>query len=218
MNTIKIAIADDHAVVRDGIKAVLERSSDFIKVVAEAENGKEILDLAAASPADIYIIDISMPVLNGIETTERLLKMDPKNKVIMLSMHDDRISVEKALKAGARGFIVKVSTSEEIVKAIQEVSEGRFYLCSKVSKYVVQGFLGQMAPAESPRKSIHLTPKEKEVLQLIAEGFSSKEIAKELKLSLNTVHVHRNNMMRKLDIHKQADLIRYALKEGITHL
>ncbi|MFA6583708.1 MAG: response regulator transcription factor, partial [Elusimicrobiaceae bacterium] len=143
MNTIKIVIADDHAVVRDGIKAVLERKSEVIKVVAEAENGKELLEIAKEHPADIYIIDISMPVLNGIETTERLLKMDSKNKVIMLSMHDDRVSVEKALKAGARGFIVKVSTSEEIIKAIQEVSEGRFYLCSKVSKYVVQGFLGQ---------------------------------------------------------------------------
>jgi len=215
---IEVIIADDHAVVRDGIRAILERKASDLKVVGEASNGKEVLELAKTKPADIYLIDISMPMLNGIETTERLLKLDPKSKIIMLSMHDDRVSVEKALKAGARGFIVKVSTSEEIINAIREVYEGRFYLCSQVSKYVVQGFLGKVDPVASLGKATELTPKEREILQLIAEGYSSKEIAKELGVSLNTVHVHRNNIMSKLDIHKQADLIRYAIKEGIAHL
>ncbi len=218
MQNIEVYIADDHAVVRDGIKAVLERKSKDIAVTGEASNGNELLEMARRKPADIYLVDISMPVLNGIETAERLVKLNPKSRIIMLSMHDDRVSVEKSLKAGARGFIVKVSTSEEIVKAIKEVYAGRFYLCAAVSKYVVQGFLGQVYPQAAGTKAVSLTPKEREILQLIAEGNSSKDIAKLLSLSLNTVHVHRNNIMRKLDIHKQADLIRYALKEGISHL
>ncbi|MFA5161987.1 MAG: response regulator transcription factor [Elusimicrobiales bacterium] len=217
--TIKLAIADDHSVVRDGIRAALERKAPDITITGEASNGKELLDMVQANPdlADVFLIDISMPLLNGVETTRRLLRTRSKSKVVMLSMHDDSPSVEKALKAGARGFIVKLSNSDEIIQAVREVNAGRFYLCPKVSKYVVQGFLGQ-GPMPAPSSLPTLTPKEREVLQLIAEGYSSKEIAAEFGLSLNTVHVHRNNIMRKLDIHKQAELIRYALKEGITHL
>ena len=213
---IKVIVADDHAVVRDGIKAALERKAEDIKIVGEASNGKELIDIARTKKADVYIIDISMPVLNGIETVERLLKRNPKEKIVILSMHDDRSSVERAFKAGAKGFIVKISSFDEIIKAIKEVNAGRFYLCPKVSHYLVQGFLGKNPSAS--RRSSGLTPKEREVLQLIAEGYSSKEIAKELNLALNTVHVHRNNIMGKLEIHKQADLIRYALKEGISQL
>ena len=124
--------------------------------------------------------------------------------------------MENADIRGAKGFIVKVSTADEIVDAIREVSNGRFYLCSKVSKYIVQGFLGRSGGRK--RDITGLTPKEKEVLQLIAEGYSSKQIAKTFNLSLNTIHVHRNNIMKKLNIHKQAELVRYALKEGIAQL
>lgn len=214
---IKIAIADDHAVVRDGIKALLYRKAKDMEVVAEASNGKEMVNLARKKKADVYIVDISMPVLNGIETVEQLFRTDPKCKVIILSMHDDRRAVEKAFRVGAKGFIVKVSTSEEIMKAIREVHKGRFYLCPRVSQYLVQGFLGNVSDSEK-LKPAGLTSKEKEILQLIAEGYSSKDIAKELELALNTVHVHRHNMMTKLNIHKQAELIRYALKEGISQL
>lgn len=214
--SIKVVLADDHAVVRDGVRAVLERKGKDMEVVAEISNGKELLEWAQHHDADIYVVDISMPVLNGIEATQRLLKIKPDAKVVMLSMYDDRVSVEKALKAGAKGFIVKVSTADEIVDAIREVSGGRFYLCSKVSKYIVQGFLGRTSPRR--RDATGLTPKEREVLQLIAEGYSSKQIAKNFNLSLNTIHVHRNNIMKKLNIHKQAELVRYAIKEGIAQL
>lgn len=214
---IKIVIADDHAVVRDGIKALIERKSKDISIIKEVSNGKEVVDFAKKGKADIYIMDISMPLLNGIEATQKLVRTDNDAKVIILSMYDDRMSVEKSLKAGAKGFIVKTSNIEQIIKAIKEVHEGKFYLCPKVSKYIVQGFLSKSGHKKTRGKA-ELTPKEKEVLQLIAEGYSSKEIAKEFELSLNTVHVHRNNIMRKLDIHKQADLIRYAIKEGIAHL
>lgn len=214
--TIKIVLADDHAIVRDGVRAVLERKGKDMEVVAEIANGKDLVDYAAANDADIYVVDISMPILNGIESVQRIMKIKPESKVVMLSMYDDRVSVEKSLKAGARGFIVKVSTADEIVDAINEVSAGRFYLCSKVSKYIVQGFLGKSTARK--RDVTGLTPKEKEVLQLIAEGYSSKQIAKTFNLSLNTIHVHRNNIMKKLGIHKQAELVRYAIKEGIAQL
>ena len=214
---IKVVLADDHAIVRDGVRAVLERKGKDMEVVAEIANGKDLLDWTAKNQADVYVVDISMPILNGIESVQRLVKNNPDTKVVMLSMYDDRVSVEKSLKAGAKGFIVKVSTADEIVDAIEEVSAGRFYLCSKVSKYVVQGFLGKTTP-RNKRDSSGLTPKEKEVLQLIAEGYSSKDIAKSFNLSLNTIHVHRNNIMKKLGIHKQAELVRFAIKEGIAQL
>ena len=212
----KIVLADDHAIVRTGVRTVLERLGKDMQVVAELSNGKELVDYAKDHPDDIYVVDISMPVMNGIEAVEQLVKFHPEAKVIMLSMYDDRISVEKSLKAGAKGFIVKVSAADEIVSAIEEICAGRFYLCNKVSKYIVQGFLGKTSSRK--RDGTGLTPKEKEVLQLIAEGYSSKQIAKSFNLSLNTIHVHRNNIMKKLGIHKQTELVRFAIKEGIAQL
>lgn len=212
---IKIILADDHALVRQGVRMMLETEREEFKVVGEVSNGKELLELAQKTPADVYIVDISMPVLNGVEAVSKLLRQDRKAKVLILSMYDDRVSVEKALKAGAKGFIVKVSRAEELVEAVREVAAGRFYFGGKISKFLVQGFLGKRAPKKD---GTHLTNKEKEVLQLIAEGYSSKQIAKHFTLSLNTIHVHRNNIMRKLGIHKQAELVRYAIKEGIAQL
>lgn len=212
----KIVLADDHAIVRTGVRAVLERLGKDMEVTAEIANGKELVAYAKTHPTDIYIVDISMPVMNGIEAVEQMVKHNPAAKIIMLSMYDDRISVEKSLKAGAKGFIVKVCAADEIVDAIEEVNAGRFYLCSKVSKYIVQGFLGKTSSRK--RDGTGLTPKEKEVLQLIAEGCSSKQIAKTFNLSLNTIHVHRNNIMKKLGIHKQTELVRFAIKEGIAQL
>ena len=212
----KIVLADDHAIVRNGVRAVLENLGKDMEIVAEISNGKDLVEYAQKHKADVYVVDISMPLLNGIEATERIVKHDPQAKVVILSMYDDRVSVEKSLKAGAKGFIVKVSTADEIVDAIEEVAAGRFYLCSKVSKYIVQGFF--CFSSSRKRDATGLTPKEKEVLQLIAEGYSSKQIAKSFNLSLNTIHVHRNNIMKKLGIHKQAELVRYAIKEGIAQL
>lgn len=211
----KIILADDHVMVRQGVRMMLEMNRDEFKVIGEVSNGEELLKLAQKMRADVYIVDISMPVLNGTEAVHKLLKIDHNAKVLILSMYDDRVSVEKALKAGAKGFVVKVSCAEELVEAVREVAAGRFYFGGKISKFLVQGFLGKRAPKKS---GAHLTAKEKEVLQLIAEGYSSKQIAKHFTLSLNTIHVHRNNIMRKLGIHKQAELVRYALKEGIAQL
>ena len=211
----KIVLADDHALVRQGVRLLLEAHKDEFEIVAEVSNGEELIAFAKKQAAQVYLVDISMPILNGIEAVTKLLKLQPNANVLMLSMYDDRVSVEKALKAGAKGFMVKVSTGDELLEAVREVAAGRFYFDSKISKFLVQGFLKKNTPTH---KSGSLTPKEKEILQLIAEGYSSKQIAKHFTLSLNTIHVHRNNIMRKLGIHKQAELVRYALKEGIAQL
>ena len=212
---ISIVLADDHIVVRSGIKAALERTNKEIKVVAEVSNGKELLDLPTDLKVDIFLVDISMPILNGIEATKKLKRIRKNAKVIILSMYDDRVSVERAIRAGANGFVIKVSTIEEVINAIEDVLKGKFFLCSSISNYVFEGFLNRA----SGKKGLHtLTAKEKEILQLVVEGYSSRRIAEEFGLSLNTVHVHRNNIMHKLKIHKQADLIRYAIKEGLVHI
>jgi len=215
--TTKIVLADDHDIVRQGVRSVLEGLGNGLQVVAEFANGKELVAYANKNKnIDVFIVDIAMPLLNGVEATAQIVKNNPKAKVIILSMYDDRVSVERSLKAGAKGFVVKVLAADELLDAISEVSKGQFYLSKSVSKYVVQGYLDKTAPRR--REVSRLTHKEREILQLIAEGHSSKQIAKELNLSLNTIHVHRNNIMKKLDIHKQAELVRYALKEGIAKL
>lgn len=216
--SIEVVIADDHAVVRDGIKAVVERMAKDIKVIAEAANGNEVLEMAKKRKADVYVIDIAMPILNGIETADRLIKMDKTNRVIILSMHDNRTFVEKALKCGAKGYILKENAAEEIVCAIREVHMDRLFLSPKISKFIIRGSLGKRGHYKRYEKVVELTRRERQTLQLITEGFTSKKAAGQLNLSLNTVRVHRKNIMRKLDIHNQAGLVRYALKESISQL
>jgi DNA-binding NarL/FixJ family response regulator len=216
--SIKLLLADDHPVVREGIRLAIERAAADIEIVSEASNGKEVLEFARKNPVDVYILDISMPILNGIETTVKLIKMNPNNRIIILSIHDSRSFVEKALYCGARGYLLKVNAVDDVIHAIHEVHRGRFFLSSSISKYIVNGFLSDLHKREINENLVHLTEREREVLQLIAEGFTNKEIASNLNLALNTVHVHRKNIMQKLDIHKHAGLIRYAIKEGIIKL
>jgi len=216
--SIEVILADDHTVVRDGIKAVVDKKGKGIKIIGEASNGKEVLKMARNKPADVYLLDIAMPILNGIETTERLRKMDKKCKIIILSMYDDGTLVEKALQYGANGYIVKETATDEIIHAIHEVYKDRFFLSPKVSKFVVKGFLGKRYHYGRRKNVVELSRREREILQLIAEGFTNKEISIQLHLSFGTVQIHRSNIMRKIGVHRQADLIRYALKEGIAHL
>ncbi len=215
--SIRVLIADNHPVVRDGMRAVIGNEGEGIEIIGEASNGKDVLAMAKRNPVDVYVLEISMPELNGIDTTERLLRMDPKSKVIILSIHDSRSFVEKALKSGAKGYVVKEDATEEMIHAIREVYQGRFYLSPAISKYIVDGFLGRIHDKDECAM-VNLTSREREILQLIAEGHTNKEIARGLGLSLFTVNVHRRNFMRKLDLHKLADLIRYAIKEGISEL
>ena len=216
--SIRVLLADDHPVVRDGLRSVIDKKAEDIKIIGEASNGSDVLEMAKKNQVDIYVLDISMPILNGIETTDRLMKMNPDSKIIMLSIHDGHIFVEKALKRGARGYILKESATEEVIRAIREVYMGRFFLSPAISKFIVKGFLGKMQGHRRYEKPVNLTQREREILQLIAESFTNKEIARKLNISLYTVQVHRRNIMQKLDIHKHADLIRYAIKEGISKL
>jgi two-component system response regulator NreC len=206
---ICIHIADDHSVVVEGLKAVIKRTAPDITVTGQAASGREALALARRSPADVYVYDISMPPPNGLDAMAELLGTCPGAKVIILSMHDDRATVEKALRAGARGYLVKESAAEEITGALRSVFGGVRYLSPSIE---------HLLSAARPRRGdgTELTRKEKEVVRLIAVGLGNKEIAAELGLSPQTVHVHRRNISAKLDIHKQTDLVRYAIREGLA--
>ncbi len=215
---IRVIIADDHAVVRDGIKAMVARIAPDVSVVGEAATGFQLLDLARNTPADVYVVDISMPELNGLESISRLLRLNAQAKILVVSMHDDRNFIEKALTCGAKGYIVKDTATEDIVNGIHSVSGGTYFLSPRISKLLPNGFMNKLPLNGTKKIKSLLTRREKEILQLIAEGFTNKEVAKKLGMALNTAHVHRNNIMRKLNIHRHADLVRYALKEGFTHL
>ena len=213
---IRVVIADDHPLVIEGLKAVLKKTAPDIVVSGEACDGRRALALARRSPADVYVFDISMPVLSGLEAMSQLLLEDGEVRVIMLSMHDDKATVEKALRAGAKGYLVKESAVEEIARALRVVHRGQRYLCPSVAALL------ETADVRSPRagpqkyKISALTVKETDIVRLIAEGQGNKQIAVMLSVSRSTVHVHRRNIARKLNIHKQTDLVRYAIREGLA--
>lgn len=212
---IKVILADDHAIVIEGLKAVLGKTAKDILIVGEAFNGNQALKMAQKTPADIYVFDITMPGLNGLETMTRLLRKDKKAKIIILSMHDDSATIKKAFQAGAWGYLVKESATEDVVRALRTVHRGQYYLSPSVHNVEMANMINAASGNLVMRKT-DLTSKEREIIQLIAEGSGNKQIAYNLKISLNTVKVHRQNIALKLDIHKQTDLVRYAIKEGIV--
>lgn len=212
--SIRVMIADDHPVVREGLRSAILQSDADIEVVAEAANGLEALGLSEAHAVDVYIIDVAMPLLNGIDTTVRLRRQNPDARVIILSIHDSEGIVTRAIEAGVNGYVLKETATRDIVHAIREVYRGGYFLSPGISKYVVRGFLATRQAAARGIKM--LTSREREVLQLVAEGFSTKGIAARLDVSANTVHVHKNNIRSKLGLHKQADLVRYAVREGLV--
>jgi DNA-binding NarL/FixJ family response regulator len=216
--SIRVLIADDHPVVIAGLRATIEKKAEDIKIIAEASTGKEVLEIAKKYPADVYILDISMPVLNGIETASRLKKSNPRSNIIILSIHNSSAFVEKAFESGVKGYILKESATEDIVYAIRQVYLGKYFLSPGISKIMVNGFLGRIKDRDRTKTVAIITKKEMDILQLLGEGSTTKEIAQQLNISLNTVKVHRKNIMQKLDIHESAKLIRYAIKEGISKL
>ena len=213
---IRVMIADDHAIVREGLRALLEKRVKEMVIVGEASDGKELLELARKKPADVYVLDIAMPGLNGIETAARLLRLDKDARVIYLSMYNDRPTVQKALEAGAHGYLLKENAGEDIAKAIRAVHGGGYYLSAALSGFMLDRLHAAPRAGLKGDSSCRLTPKEREIIQLIAEGLADKDISRRLNISGNTVHAHRNNISRKLDIHKQTDLVRYAIKEKIV--
>ena len=210
---INIVIADDHSIVRQGITALLERSTD-IKVVGEAEDGLKAIEMVERLQPDILIIDISMPRLNGLQAVERIHALQLPTRVIVLSMHADELTVRQSFKVGAQGYLVKRSETEDILLAVRAVHRGELYISSAVSQIFLSDFMNSQEVTLFDR----LSPREREVLQLIAEGHTGSEIADMMIISPRTVEKHRASLMEKLGIHDLAGLIRIAIKHGLISL
>jgi DNA-binding NarL/FixJ family response regulator len=208
-----IVVADDHKIVREGLVKLLEGRTDF-SVIGEAADGEEAVKMVLEKKPDIVIMDIWMPRLSGIDATRRIVKRGSQTKVLVLSMHESRTYVEEVLRAGASGYIVKNSASSDLLQAIDAVQGGASYLSPAITQQVVDAIA---RPGDSsPSGVAMLTDREREVLQLIAEGLSSKEIAGMLGVSLKTIDSHRSNLMQKLDIHKVSGLVRFAIRAGLV--
>ncbi len=218
--TIRILLADDHKIVCDGLKALLEAQPDM-EIVAQAENGREAVKLAQKQKPDMIIMDVAMPDLNGLEAVRQILSTHPHTKIIALSMHADRRYVTGMLSAGASGYILKHCAFEELVQAIRVVLLNQVYLSPTIAGIVVKE-LAQSKKSRSRQSASSsnqaLTPREREVLQLIAEGHSAREIAQRLHISVKTVETHRRQLMEKLEIRSIADLTKFAIREGLTTL
>jgi DNA-binding NarL/FixJ family response regulator len=214
--TTTIVLADDHRVMREGMRSLLEKERGF-SVVGEAQNGREALHLVREKKPDVVVMDIGMPDLNGIDATRRIAVEVPTVKVVALSMHSDRRFVTGMLEAGAKGYVLKSGAYEEVVAAIRAVISGRIYTSPEVTDVVMQDYVRKLTHPE-PAPESPLTPREREVLQLMAEGKTTKKIAQALHVSVNTVDTHRHRIMAKLDLHSVAELTKYAIREGLTEL
>lgn len=212
-----VILVDDHAMVREGIRAVVERDGR-IQVLGEASDGREAQELLAKLKPDVVVMDIGMPNLNGVEATRKLVRDHPGTRVIGLSMHTDKRFVLAMFEAGAMGYVAKDSIADEIVRAIHAVSKGRKYISSDVTGPVIEGATRREPAVRTLRTAGNLAPREREVLQLLAEGKTSGEIAAELKLSTHTVDTHRRNIMKKTDTRSVAELTKLAIREGLTSL
>lgn len=213
---IKILLADDHEIVREGLCSLLEKKPGM-EVVAEADNGRTTVQLSRELKPDVVIMDITMPDLNGIEATRQIVADDPAIKVLALSMHSTRKLVAEMLSAGASGYLLKHSAFEELGRALEVVMSNQIYLSPKIASIVVGDYL-QVANNHSPATPSILTHREREVLQLLAEGKSTKQISSSLHVSISTVESHRKQVMNKLDLHSVAELTKYAVREGLTSL
>ncbi len=212
----RIIITDDHKIIRDGLRSLLEKENN-IEVIAEAENGRQAVELTKELKPDMVIMDITMPELNGIEATRQITANFEDVKIIALSMHSDRRFISEILRAGAKGYLLKDCAFEEMVRAINEVMANRMYLSPRIANIVVDEYVINRT---TDTKSVYnvLSPRERQVLQLLAEGKSTKEIALDLSVSVKTIESHRHKVMEKLDIRSIAELTKYAIREGLTDL
>ena|SRR5712691_6688298 len=213
MTPIRVVLADDHTLVRAGIRALLEKLPD-VHVVAEASDGREAVHLVTTTQPDVVLMDIAMPGLNGLEATRRLVKEFPAIRVLILSMHKNEEYVWQALRAGAVGYLLKDADLAELALAITAVTRGETYLSPPISKHVIREYVQRVGGEETGLEQ--LTPRQREILQLIAEGHTTKMIAQRLGLSVKTVETHRVQMMERLDIHEIAGLVRYAIRMGVV--
>lgn len=219
MAAFRIFIADDHEVVRKGLMALLQAQPDW-EVCGEAADGREAVEKAQQLKPDVVILDIGMPSLNGLEATRQILKTNPQARVLILTLHDSDQVVREVLNAGARGFLLKSDAARDLVAAVEALRRDKTYFTSKVAAMVLEGYLkggtGGVAPPTVGRN--RLTPREREIVQLLAEGKSTKEVAVALGLSVKTAETHRSNIMRKLQLHSVSDLVLYAVRNNIVHV
>lgn len=215
---LRIVVADDHEVVRRGLCALLRNQPEW-EVCGEAGDGRDAVEKVLTLKPDVVILDIGMPNLNGLEATRQILKTNPRIKVLVLTLHDSDQVVQEVLNAGARGFLLKTDAARDLVAAVEALRRGKTYFTPKVAAMVLDGYLRRengTAP-EAPARS-RLTAREREVIQLLAEGKSSKEVAVVLGLSVKTAETHRSNIMRKLELHSVSDLVLYAVRNNIVHM
>lgn len=216
MKNLRILIADDHALIRRGARALLQGRRGW-RVVDEAANGIEAVEKAKAHKPDVAIVDLSMPKLDGMEVVRQIREAVPATRVLVLTMHESDQMVQRALHAGAHGYILKSDLSECLVKAVKDVAEGKRSLTPKVSEIVLNGFLKKKGEqAKEERVGARTTPREEQIIRLLAEGKANKEIAAQLGIAVRTVETHRAKVMQKLGMHSLVDLIRYALSHGIV--
>jgi two-component system response regulator NreC len=214
MQKIKVLIVDDHTLVRDGVRALLALIAD-IEVVGEAANGKEALEKVKNLVPDVVLMDLAMPIMSGLEATRRIRKRFPGTKVLALTQYEDREYIVPTIEAGARGFISKTAAFSELASAIQAVYHGGSFLSPVAAAAVVEECQQKIAVEGEKDSYQHLTDRERETLKLVAEGYTAKEIADMLFISLRTVETHKSNLMKKLNIHNKADLIRFAIRKGV---
>ncbi len=215
MNPVRILVADDHEVVRRGLRALLEAQPGW-QVCAEAADGRETVEKAKELKPDVVILDISMPTLNGLEATRHIAKEVPQSRVLILTMHESEQVIREVLDAGARGYLLKSDAGRDLVAAVDALRRHRTFFTSRVAEMVLDGYLRKdSAFAEARPARSRLTPRQREVVQLLAEGKSTKEVAMALGMSIKTAETHRTNIMRKLDLHSVTDLVRYAIRNNI---
>jgi len=214
MGTIRILLADDHTVVRDGLRVLLERQPGF-EIVAEASDGVMAVRLCEDNCPDVVLMDIAMPLLNGIEATRRIVSKCPRTAVVILSMHHDESYVLRSLKAGARGYLVKDSAKTDLINGVHAAAEGRSFLSPKISRILQDDHLRELEANGVDDSYDLLTDREREVLQLVAEGKTNKEIANVLNISPYTIDTHRSHILQKLNLHSAPELILYAVRKGI---
>lgn len=218
MGVLRIMVADDHEVVRKGLVALLQAQPDW-QVCGEAGDGREAVEKAIQLKPDILILDIGMPSLNGLEATRQILRTIPNARVLILTLHDSDQVVREVLNAGARGFLLKSDAARDLVAAVEALRHDKTYFTSKVAAMVLEGYLKGGTPGAviTPGRN-RLTPREREIVQLLAEGKSTKEVAVALGLSVKTAETHRSNIMRKLQLHSVSDLVLYAVRNNIVHV
>lgn len=215
MNEIRIVLADDHTLVRQGLRLMLEREPG-LKVVAEASNGREAVEVVDASLPRVIIMDLAMPTLNGIEAARQIHLKHPAIAIVVLSMHSDESYVLRALKAGARAYLLKDSADSDLINAVKAVTEGKAFFSPAISRVLVEDYVRQLQQKGVEDSYDLLTSREREILQLLGEGKSNKDVAQMLNLSPYTVETHRSNVMEKLNLHSVPELILYAVRKGVV--